>query len=283
MTDQVWETFAVRPGIPPMSFYAAVVLTPAEQAGRTATGLHAYWRAQCGYVAGGEVAEHDGLLATATRLRDETLNCAFAPGPVTRPGDALAWFEAWFRDRGLRPGIELRVGHHPALEALLAERAYTVVLRRPAMTLHPAVLPPVAAPRVTVRSVESDADLAAFQAVQAEAFGLDQDVTAELLPRRALETPGVAFFLGWHDDVPCATSTLSLSEHGAGIVGVATLAAYRRRGLGRAVTAAAVRAGADSGADLAWLYPTPMARPLYEGLGFVAREDVQVWVSPASR
>ena len=256
------------------------MLTPAEQAGRAAAGLHAYWRAQCGYVAGGEVAEHDGLLATATRLRDETLNCAFAPGPVTRPGQALDWFEAWFRTRGLKPGIELRVGHHPELETLLREREYSVVVRRPAMTLHPVTLPPVAASRVTVRAVESDADLAAFQAVQAEAFDLDQDVAAEFLPRRALETPGVAFFLGWHDDVPCATSALSLSEHGAGIVGVATLAAYRRRGIGRAVTAAAVHAGVERGADLAWLYPTAMARPLYEGLGFVPREDVRVWVSP---
>lgn len=254
--------------------------TPDDLAGRCAAGLQAYWRTQCGYIAGAEVAEHDGLLVTATRLPDETLNVAFAPGAVTDPDGALAWFEGWFAERGLAPGIELRVGEHPALEARLAERGYTVVVRRPAMALVPPAVPAAAAPRVTVRAVTDDADLAAFQAVQAEVFGIAPDVVTEFLPRRAVETPGVAFLLGWHDDVPCATAATVVSEHGAGIVGVATLPAYRRRGIGRAVTAAAVEAGAAEGAGLAWLYPSAMARPLYEGLGFRALDDVQVWVAP---
>src|SRR5688500_13465983 len=78
------------------SSYARQVLTAAEQAERAAAGLHAHWRAQCAYVSGGEVAERDGLLVTATRLPDETLNVAFAPGAVSDPAAALDWFEGWF-------------------------------------------------------------------------------------------------------------------------------------------------------------------------------------------
>lgn len=254
-----------------------LVLTPADQAERATRGLHTHWRRQCGYVAGGEVAEHDGLLVTATRLPDETLNVAFAPGVVTAPAAALDWFEGWFRDRGLHPGIELRVGHHPDLERLLTERRYTVVVRRPAMTLHPLSLPEVAAPRASVR-VAGAADLGSFQAIQAEVFDMTPEVAAAFLPMAALDD--VTLLMAWHDDVPCATAAVSVSEHGAGIVGVATLPAYRRRGLGRLVTAAAVRAGQEQGADLAWLYPTPMARRLYEGLGFRTLDETQVWVSP---
>ncbi|HWL38438.1 MAG TPA: GNAT family N-acetyltransferase [Frankiaceae bacterium] len=254
------------------------MLTAAEQAERCAAGLHAHWRTQCGYVAGGEVAEHDGLLVTATRLPDETLNVAFAPDAVSDPAAALDWFEGWFRTRGLKPGIEVRVGEQPALEALLAERGYSVVVRRPAMALHPVSLPGVAVPRASVRAVGSDADLAAFQAIQAEVFAMTPEVTEAFLPRAAVETPGVTLLVGSYDGVDCATSAVSVSAYGAGIVGVATLPAYRRRGLGRLVTAAAVHAGA--GADLAWLYPSAMARRLYEGLGFRALDETQVWVSP---
>jgi GNAT superfamily N-acetyltransferase len=258
------------------------VLTPAEQAERAAAGLHAHWRAQCGYIAGGEVAEHDGLLATATRLSDETLNVAFAPGPVSDPARAVEWFEGWFGARGLHPGIEVRVGAQPALERLLAGRGYLVVVRRPAMTLHPLVVPDVpAVPGVRVARVTDEAGLAAFRTVQQEAFDLTPEVAEGFLPWRAVQTPGVTFFVAYAGGEPCATAATSVSEHGAGIVGVATLAAYRRRGIGRAVTAAALRAGAEAGADLAWLYPTEMARTLYEGLGFaVLPDEAQVWVAP---
>lgn len=251
-------------------------LTPSDQAERCAAGLHAHWRAQCGYVTGGEVAEHGGLLAALTNLPDQTLNVAFAPGPVARPAEALDWFEELFRSRGFKPAIEVRVGRQPEVERLLAERGYAVVVRRPAMALHPVAVAEAAAPRVRVRRVADDADLAAFHAIQGEVFDLAPGIAEEFLPRRAVETPGIAFLLAWHDDVPCATASVSVSEHGAGIVGVGTLPAYRRRGIGRAVTAAAIRAAGD--VDLAWLYPSPVARRLYEGLGFRALDDTQVWV-----
>jgi len=193
----------------------------------------------------------------------------------------VRWCLDWFAGRGLRPGVELRVGHHHEVESLLASRGFSVVVRRPAMALHPVVLPAGPAPaRCEVRPVDGDGELRAFQTIQAETFDLTPEVAAAFLPRAAMETPGIAFFLGWYDDVPCATAAATLSEHGVGIVGVATLPAYRRRGLGRLVTSAAVAWGAERGADLAWLYPSPMARPLYEGLGFRALDETQVWVAP---
>ena len=255
------------------------MLSPAEQADRAAGGLHAHWRTQCSYVAGGEVAERDGLLVTATNLADETLNVAFVTRPMAAPAATLDWFEDWFRGRGLRPGIELRSGHHPDVERLLAARGYTVVVRRPAMALHPVTVPDEPPPRgVTIERVTDEAGLAAFRAVQAEVFEMTAEVTAAFLPRAAAETPGIVLLLARHDGVPCATSAVTFSEHGAGIVGVATPAAYRRRGIGRAVTVAALRACA--GADLAWLYPSEMAKPLYAALGFATLTTSEDRVAP---
>jgi ribosomal protein S18 acetylase RimI-like enzyme len=257
------------------------VLSPAEQSERAARGLHHVWRAQCGYVAGGEVAERDGVLVTATRLPDETLSCAFLTSPPPDVDAALDWCAAWFRERGLRMGIELRVGAHPVVETSLSRRGFGVVVRRPSMTLHPLAADGIPTPhRVTIRAVAGEADLVAAQAIQGEAFAMTPEVAAAFLPPAMLDSPGLTLYVAAYDDVPCATAAVSVSEHGAGIVGVATLRAYRRRGIARAVTATAVEHGRQNGADLAWLYPTAMAQELYAGLGFATLDDVQVWVEP---
>lgn len=245
-----------------------------------AHGLWSHWRTQCAYVEGGEVAEHDGLLVTATRLPDATLNCAFVTRPLADPDETLGWCAAWFAERGMRMGVEVRTGEDPAAEDWLARHAFKVVVRRPAMALSPLVAPALPVPsKVTVTEVLGGDDLTAFQAIQAEAFDMTPEVTEAFLPERALATGGIAFFLARHDGVACATAATTLSEHGAGIVGVATLPAYRRRGIGRAVTTAAVAWGAARGAGRAWLFPSAMARPLYEGLGFVALREHAVWVA----
>ncbi|MDQ1713670.1 MAG: hypothetical protein QOE45_3120 [Frankiaceae bacterium] len=255
--------------------------TPADLAERCAAGLRAHWRTQCGYIAGAQVAERDGILIAATNLPDETLSCAFVTGAPDAPEAALDWCAGWFAERGLRTGIELPAGRYPVVETALRRRGFTVVVRRPAMALYPYVVPAgEPAPRVTVRAVDDEAGLAAFQAVQAVAFAMTPDVTAAFLPREGAVSPSVRWYVASFDDVPCATAAVSVSPYGAGIVGVATLPAYRRRGLARAATVAALRHGAAEGATLAWLYPSAMARPLYEGLGFRALGDVQVWVAP---
>jgi len=249
-------------------------------ADRAARGLHAHWRAQCGYVAGGEVAEHDGVLLTVTNLSDETLNCAFVPDTPADPAGAVDWCVAEFERRRLRPGMELRAGRHPEIEALLRGRGFTVVVRRPAMTMPLPAGRQAGSDAVEVREVSSEADLAAFRAIQSEVFDLAPPVAEAFLPRAALDVPGIRWFLATHDGVACGTAGATLSEHGAGIVGVATLPAYRGRGVGRTVTAAAATWAAGMGADLAWLYPSAMAQRMYERLGFTTLDDVaQVWVA----
>ena len=67
----------------------------------------------------------------------------------------------------------------------------------------------------------------------------------------------------------------------AGIYNVTTVEAARGRGIGAAMTVAAVRHGADLGFDLATLQASTMGRPVYERLGFEFVCDLLPYRLPA--
>jgi len=58
------------------------------------------------------------------------------------------------------------------------------------------------------------------------------------------------------------------SEGASGVVAVGTLPQARRRGIGAALTWAAVAAGAERGHDTIVLQASPMGFPLYTAMGF---------------
>ena len=75
-------------------------------------------------------------------------------------------------------------------------------------------------------------------------------------------------FVGFLGSRPVASSGLMLAAGVAGIYNVATEPRFRRRGYGAAMTMEALRVGRDRGYRLAVLGSSPMARSLYERLGF---------------
>jgi ribosomal protein S18 acetylase RimI-like enzyme len=70
------------------------------------------------------------------------------------------------------------------------------------------------------------------------------------------------------DGRPVATALGLLAGEGIVIVNVATVPDARGRGIGRAVTLAAMHAGADAGATIAVLQSTEMGHGVYQRLGF---------------
>jgi ribosomal protein S18 acetylase RimI-like enzyme len=75
-------------------------------------------------------------------------------------------------------------------------------------------------------------------------------------------------FLARLDGVPVGTATGVVATDSLAIYNVATLPAARRRGVGRAVTLAAMRDGAALGCRIAVLQSSEMAHAVYEALGF---------------
>ena len=88
---------------------------------------------------------------------------------------------------------------------------------------------------------------------------------------------------GLLDGRPVASSGMMVGGGVAGIYNVATAPEARRRGIGAAMTAEAVRAGIGRGLEVAVLGASDMGRGTYERMGFreVCRELVHLWPGTA--
>jgi ribosomal protein S18 acetylase RimI-like enzyme len=164
--------------------------------------------------------------------------------------------------------------------ALLAERGLHVVYL-PAMSMALADLPPLELPDgVEIRAVDDDAEaLAEATRISLVTNGFPEDVTqafVDAYERAGLDT--VVTFLGTADGVPAAASSLLLADGVAALYNVGTLEEHRGRGLGRAISLAALHAGREAGRAWGVLQATPDGEPVYRKLGFRERYRVAMAV-----
>jgi len=154
----------------------------------------------------------------------------------------------------------------------------------PGMARHLDDLPPVAPPAgveiVRVQTEQDQADwldvhMAGFEEPAAARPDLRQYLAAAL----ADPQPTLAHFVARRAGAPCAISTLLYAPLVAGIYHVTTLPADRGRGLGKALTLAAMHAARAAGYADAFLAATPSGFPLYQRLGFetVVSAEIDVW------
>ena len=92
-------------------------------------------------------------------------------------------------------------------------------------------------------------------------------VVAHTGPRLGLE-PVPLRYVGWLEGRPVATSRLSLAGGTAGIYAVDTLPEARGRGIGRAMTLAALHAGREAGYRIATLQSSDIGYRIYHRIGF---------------
>jgi GNAT superfamily N-acetyltransferase len=117
--------------------------------------------------------------------------------------------------------------------------------------------------------------------VLVESFGFAADLRdtfATVLGEMAF-APGTPMrnFLGRLGGRPVACSTLLLADGVAGLWNVGTTAPARGRGVGTALTAAAMAAGARAGARTAILIATSLGVPVYRAMGFETVCEMPLW------
>ena len=137
---------------------------------------------------------------------------------------------------------------------------------------------------ISIEPVEDPATLATWSSVLCESFGAPQpfgEAFAELAASIGLGARSpFRHFLARVDGRPAATSSLFLGAGVAGIYDVSTLPGRRKRGLGRLVTAAAMREARALGYRMAILHSSELGAGIYRSLGFrdVCAIGQHVWL-----
>jgi ribosomal protein S18 acetylase RimI-like enzyme len=216
-------------------------------------------------------------------------NAAFRSDDELDTADFVARALDFFGGRGRRFVIWARAGaavDDDLLEA--AERAgFQSVHEMPAMTLGERAAEPALAEGVELRRLGSPEDAEDYWRIAKAAYasnGFPPEVFGFYDGLEQLTAPGgdAAAFLADLDGEPAGIA-MTIVNHGvAGIYWVGSLGEARRRGIGRAVTAAATNAGFDLGGDFASLQASPKGEPIYRAMGYETIYAYRLLLSPAS-
>ena len=134
---------------------------------------------------------------------------------------------------------------------------------------------------ITIRMVDDSVSLAVWCRIAAQGFGMPLQAAETLLKwfstSKRLNQP-LRFFLAYRDDHPVATSALFTDAGVAGIYFVATVGEARRKGIGTAVTLAALADAKSMGFRIAILQASQMGIGIYRNLGFFEHGEMGSYV-----
>jgi len=236
---------------------------------------------------GAEIEVGDGWVFGAGRSRHPLIsNAAFRLDDDLDPAELIARAKAFFASRGR--GFALWARSIPkdrdliesATEAGL-EDAYAM----PEMVLDGPVEKRALGDGIELGRVASAADAKKYWQVAAAAYadiGFPAEIFAFYESHEGLVADDGAAFLAHVDGRPAAIAMTIVSHGVAGIYWVGVAEGARGRGLGRALTAAAVNAGFDIGAGAASLQASPMGKPVYERMGFETIYEYRLLLCPSA-
>ncbi len=230
------------------------------------------WSRLARSVPGGWVEEAGGLRCIATGSPSPSFNLALASEHRRDAQVALDAAHDRFAEAGLRWLLKLQPefdhdlvdqARHRGIE-LEEEPVYAMPIRPWAATMTQVWDSPLS---INVVGSETIRDAVACFA---EAFGADPDAVVRELGPNLLTIPTFTVFVGSFEGEPVATSMLATSRRVglAGVYSVATRPAYRGRGFGTALTAAALAAADEQGYETAVLEPSLSGAPVYRRMGF---------------
>ena len=213
----------------------------------------------------GEILEVGGVFAFVTGVPLSLFNgCVVVePATVTELDAALEWV----RRRGMPHRTWIAEEFAPGLSDVPPGHG----LQRdpvpyPGMVLHPVPEPPPPSVGVTVVPV-TESSLDEYLQVCMEG-GLPPDLAQRLFSPSFAADPDVRLFTGRLEGRPVGTSVAIRSGDVSGVYAVGTLTAARRRGVGTALTWAAVAASRAWGCDTIALQASDMGFSVYAAMGF---------------
>ncbi len=161
----------------------------------------------------------------------------------------------------------------PDLGRRLRQHGFLPAGRAPGMTASVRSSPNTRIPpELRIESVDDEDALRAWFGPLAPEIGIPAEVVADAARVRSRHRlaggAGFRHFLGRIGGVPIASASLYVQNRVAGVYDVATLPAWRRRGVASALTAACLDEARSLGLETAVLQASRLAVRLYERLGF---------------
>lgn len=133
---------------------------------------------------------------------------------------------------------------------------------------------------VTIKKVATLGEFKLFQEVLEDSYEYGRESGA--ITSSFMRLPNCELFLAYYKGEAAATSLLYKTDDIAGIYWVGTKKEYRNRGVGKAITWAAVQAGKAQGCNLASLQASDLGEPMYKKMGFDALITYSRYNSPSA-
>lgn len=189
------------------------------------------------------------------------------------PGRAFTW-SIWPTNR------PASLGDHLARHGFVHEGDGPLMVLDLAASALPTELPPgLAIERVTTAAALGEAADVTLGMMEAgpDAAAAFYDAYARLI---LVPDPPMRYFVGRMDGRIVGTSALYTGTGQAGVYAVTTVPELRGRGIGRAMTVAALAEGRRAGRELGVLLSSPLGEPVYRRLGFREVGSAGFWSSP---
>jgi len=234
-----------------------------------------------------EVDAGDGRLFGAGRSPHPLIsNAAFRTDDGLDPADLIAEARDFFSSRGRGFALWARAGIDEDGDLIdTAERAgLQAAYGMPEMVLDRRAEESPLAEGTGLRRVASADDAAEYWRVAAASYasiGFPPEIFAFYERHDGLTAGNAVAFLADVGGKPAGIAMTIVSHGVAGIYWVGATEEVRGHGLGRTVTAAAVNAGFDMGAEIASLQASPMGESLYRKMGFETLFDYKLLLCQA--
>lgn len=127
---------------------------------------------------------------------------------------------------------------------------------------------PDKSPSVDIRAVTDPEDIDEIAELTVQNTDMPIDTARQIVPRSMMADDTFVPLIARADDRPVGRGLLFLEDGVAGVYNVGVIEAYRRRGIGEAITWEILRAGREAEADVGVLQASEMGYSLYERMGF---------------
>ncbi len=225
------------------------------------------WGAVASFGPSPSVVDGDGYVFVSSGLPFGLFNPAFVTAPPADPAALVETVVAHYRELGVPFVLYFRDEYANGLDDAASAAGLVEHYRPPLMVLDPITAAPPLPSGVEIVTVDAST-FGEYGRVLGEGFGMPVEFVQAAFAPALLDIEPFTALLALVDGAPASTSAVYVTGEIAGVYNVATTPAMRGRGVGAAVTWAAVAAGAASGATRSVLQASAEGAPVYERMGF---------------